>query len=101
MIGKQKFKFPSLLTGLNIALNFAHRFDAAYDVEAPQEAIFIDEVEPVLPSLFEGLNTTIFCYGMTGAGKTFTMQGPPNNPGSLLLSFELKLTPQKVSSLAL
>ena len=26
--------------------------------------------------MFEGYNTTIFAYGPTGSGKTYTMQGP-------------------------
>ena len=27
----------------------------------------------------QGYNGTIFCYGQTGAGKTFTMSGSQNN----------------------
>ncbi|KAG2370766.1 hypothetical protein C9374_014260 [Naegleria lovaniensis] len=50
-------------------------FDSSYDEEATQNEIFQHEILPILPSLFEGINTTVFCYGMTGSGKTFTMQG--------------------------
>lgn len=28
-----------------------------------------------------GYNSTIFAYGQTGAGKTYTMMGPPTSPG--------------------
>jgi len=44
------------------------RFDACYDINAKQEDIFKQEVDPHIPPLFQGMNTTIFCYGMTGAG---------------------------------
>ena len=31
--------------------------------------------------LFEGYSSTVFCYGTTGSGKTFTMQGAADVPG--------------------
>src|SRR3546814_10247562 len=43
-------------------------FDSAYDVDSTQEEIFDREVLPALGSVFAGLNTTMFVYGMTGAG---------------------------------
>lgn len=30
-------------------------------------------------SVMEGYNACIFCYGQTGAGKTYTMQGNLNS----------------------
>ncbi|GIQ91761.1 kinesin-like protein, partial [Kipferlia bialata] len=33
--------------------------------------------EPVLQSFLQGVNGTIFAYGQTSAGKTFTMIGDP------------------------
>ena len=32
----------------------------------------------VIQKTLEGVDTTIFAYGQTGAGKTHTMLGPPN-----------------------
>lgn len=58
------------------------RFDAAYDSNATQEDIYKKEVLHLLPGTFEGVNITIFAYGMTSAGKTYTMEGKKNNPGS-------------------
>lgn len=34
---------------------------------------------PILQSVIEGYNGTIFAYGQTGTGKTFTMEGEYNN----------------------
>ena len=37
----------------------------------------------MVPGLLEGLNATIFAYGATGCGKTYTMLGTKENPGIL------------------
>ena len=31
----------------------------------------------------QGFNATVFAYGATGSGKTYTMVGQPNNPGCM------------------
>lgn len=61
------------------ALQYA--FDHCYTAAATQEEIFKQEIDDSLGSLFKGVNTTIFCTGMTGAGKTHTMQGTREDPG--------------------
>ena len=48
-------------------------FDAAYDEETGQEAIFEELALPLVDTLFEGYNATLFAYGQTGSGKTYTM----------------------------
>ena len=58
-----------------------YSFDHCYTSSATQEDIFKQEIEDSLSSLFKGVNTTIFCTGMTGAGKTHTMQGTREDPG--------------------
>jgi hypothetical protein len=50
------------------------RYDRVFGPEATQEAMF-DEVESQVASVVDGFNTTVFVYGQTGAGKTFTMMG--------------------------
>jgi kinesin family protein 18/19 len=34
----------------------------------------------------EGYNASVFAYGATGAGKTYTMLGSEDNPGIMLLA---------------
>lgn len=56
------------------------RFDAVYGGESTQEQLF-REIAPGIDSVLNGYNCTVFAYGQTGAGKTHTMMGTPNDPG--------------------
>eukprot|EP00008_Paramoeba_atlantica_P007462 CAMPEP_0201478804 /NCGR_PEP_ID=MMETSP0151_2-20130828/3572_1 /ASSEMBLY_ACC=CAM_ASM_000257 /TAXON_ID=200890 /ORGANISM="Paramoeba atlantica, Strain 621/1 / CCAP 1560/9" /LENGTH=651 /DNA_ID=CAMNT_0047860009 /DNA_START=230 /DNA_END=2186 /DNA_ORIENTATION=+ len=58
-----------------------YTFDACYDSNASQDLIFDQEVKEVLPSVLKGIHTTVFAYGITGSGKTHTMQGNEKSPG--------------------
>ena len=40
----------------------------------------------LVESLVEGYNGTLFAYGQTGCGKTYTMSGNHNNPGIIPLA---------------
>ena len=53
-------------------------FDHTYDWHATQQGIFEQTARPILESVMEGYNGTIFAYGQTGTGKTFTMEGNDN-----------------------
>jgi len=57
-----------------------YQCDASYAQDSTQEQIF-SEVQSLIPDVFQGINATIFAYGMTGAGKTHTMQGSTEAPG--------------------
>ncbi|CAJ2509500.1 Uu.00g145260.m01.CDS01 [Anthostomella pinea] len=59
----------------NEAEEFSFAFNSVYDNQATQEHLFTAEVAPHLKSLFQGLDVTIFAYGVTGTGKTHTMRG--------------------------
>lgn len=50
-------------------------YDKTYDWRSSQEEIFDDVAKPILESVMEGYNGTIFAYGQTGTGKSFTMMG--------------------------
>uniref|UniRef100_A0A4W4DXW7 Kinesin-like protein n=1 Tax=Electrophorus electricus TaxID=8005 RepID=A0A4W4DXW7_ELEEL len=50
-------------------------FDAVYDAGSKQSDVYDETVRPLVDSVLRGFNGTIFAYGQTGTGKTYTMQG--------------------------
>ena len=50
-------------------------FDAVFAHDVKQKYIYDTCASSVVESVLEGYNGTIFAYGQTGAGKTFTMEG--------------------------
>ena len=54
-----------------------HRFtfDEVFDIDSNQEEVYNVSAKPSVNSVLEGYNSTIFAYGQTGTGKTFTMEG--------------------------
>eukprot|EP01062_Namystynia_karyoxenos_P033286 TRINITY_DN2449_c0_g2_i1.p1 TRINITY_DN2449_c0_g2~~TRINITY_DN2449_c0_g2_i1.p1 ORF type:complete len:824 (+),score=298.90 TRINITY_DN2449_c0_g2_i1:73-2472(+) len=48
---------------------------------ATQHTIYEKTGRPMLESALAGYNCCVFAYGQTGAGKTFTMLGSPDQPG--------------------
>ncbi|KAM4041045.1 kinesin-like protein KIF3C isoform 1-T1 [Anomaloglossus baeobatrachus] len=50
-------------------------FDAVYDASSKQADLYDETVRPLIDSVLQGFNGTIFAYGQTGTGKTYTMQG--------------------------
>ena len=57
---------------------YSFQFQSVYDSEATQQEIFEKEVSSTVKPLFTSPNghaLTLFAYGSTGTGKTFTMRG--------------------------
>lgn len=50
-------------------------FDAVYDWQSSQQELYEETVRPLVSSVLDGFNGTIFAYGQTGTGKTYTMEG--------------------------
>ncbi|XP_067420523.1 kinesin-like protein KIF21A isoform X5 [Emydura macquarii macquarii] len=51
----------------------AFTFDYMFNIDSRQEEIYAQCVEKLIEGCFEGYNATVFAYGQTGAGKTYTM----------------------------
>lgn len=51
--------------------------------DSRQEDLFEHTTAPLLRKFLNGENCVLFAYGMTNAGKTFTVQGANSNPGIL------------------
>ncbi|CAD5169615.1 kinesin-like protein KIN-8B [Musa acuminata AAA Group] len=43
-------------------------------------------ISSTIAGVIQGLNATVFAYGSTGSGKTYTMVGTPKDPGLMVLS---------------
>ncbi|MCJ1243548.1 kinesin-like nuclear fusion protein [Trapelia coarctata] len=64
---EEKSSLGNITTKKNI---FA--FDRVFAPESQNADVF-DEISQLVQSALDGYNVCIFCYGQTGAGKTFTM----------------------------
>ena len=57
-----------------------YTFDKVYDWNTKQKTIYEDSAFYIIDSVLDGFNGTIFAYGQTGTGKTFTMEGKLKYP---------------------
>ncbi|XP_003389109.2 PREDICTED: kinesin-like protein KIF3A [Amphimedon queenslandica] len=54
-------------------------FDSVFGADTTQADVYNETARPIVDAVLEGYNGTIFAYGQTGTGKTYTMAGE-NNP---------------------
>lgn len=54
-------------------------FDRVYSPDSTQEEVFEYCAVPIINGALSGYNGTVFCYGQTSSGKTFTMEGVPHD----------------------
>ncbi|KAL7628118.1 Kinesin heavy chain [Parahypoxylon ruwenzoriense] len=50
-------------------------FDRVFDMQGKQAEIFDYSIKPTVDDILNGYNGTVFAYGQTGAGKSYTMMG--------------------------
>ncbi|WIA31447.1 hypothetical protein OEZ86_002342 [Tetradesmus obliquus] len=55
--------------------------DGVYLPRDGDEAVYEQEVQPLVHSVHQGFNATILAYGASGSGKTYTMLGNRDSPG--------------------
>ncbi|XP_045792897.1 kinesin-like protein KIN-10B isoform X1 [Trifolium pratense] len=73
--------------------NECYQLDSFFDQEDNNVGqIFHTEVNPMIPAIFNGCNATVFAYGATGSGKTYTMQGTEEQPGLMPLAMSTILS---------
>ncbi|SMN18066.1 similar to Saccharomyces cerevisiae YGL216W KIP3 Kinesin-related motor protein involved in mitotic spindle positioning [Maudiozyma saulgeensis] len=63
-------------------------FDKLFDDNSTQEEVYENTTSPLITSILEGFNATIFAYGATGCGKTYTVSGTPEAPGIIFQAME-------------
>ncbi|KAI1196223.1 P-loop containing nucleoside triphosphate hydrolase protein [Nemania serpens] len=77
-------KAVELSLGPSALSNKTYNFDRVFSPAADQNMIYEDVVQPILEEMLSGYNCTIFAYGQTGTGKTYTMSGDMNDTFGLL-----------------
>nr|XP_046206561.1 centromere-associated protein E isoform X7 [Oncorhynchus gorbuscha] len=70
----------------NLTKNFS--FDRVFNAEETTLQLYQELAKPLVVSAVEGYNGTIFAYGQTSSGKTFTMMGSSLTPGVIPLAME-------------
>ncbi|KAI3991795.1 hypothetical protein MKX01_038193 [Papaver californicum] len=63
-------------------------FDASFPDSTPQQDVYSSTTAELVEGVLQGKNGSVFCYGATGAGKTYTMLGTMDNPGVMVLAIK-------------
>ncbi|KAL0395865.1 UNVERIFIED_CONTAM: Kinesin-like protein KIN-8B [Sesamum calycinum] len=63
-----------------------YTFDYAFDPNCSNLDVYTRSIRSTIVGVVQGLNATIFAYGSTGSGKTYTMVGTQDDPGLMVLS---------------
>ncbi|KAF5454311.1 hypothetical protein F2P56_023986 [Juglans regia] len=61
-------------------------FDHAFGPGCTNVDVYKKCISSVISGVVQGLNATVFAYGSTGSGKTYTMVGTKDDPGLMVLS---------------
>ncbi|XP_043709084.1 kinesin-like protein KIN-8B [Telopea speciosissima] len=61
-------------------------FDYAFGPQCTNMDVYKTSISSTISGVIQGLNATVFAYGSTGSGKTYTMVGTQDDPGLMVLS---------------
>jgi centromeric protein E len=68
--------------------NSSFAFDHVFDEASSTDEIYVRSAKQVVRSVMEGINGTIFAYGQTSSGKSFTMNGDKKCPGIIPMAID-------------
>eukprot|EP00939_MAST-03C_sp_MAST-3C-sp1_P005529 g5529.t1 len=91
---------PYLKSGLGAYYEF--KFDHAFgnvSNNQNQEQVYETTTRPVIDTVLDGMNVTVFAYGATGAGKTYTMFGDESAGSDQLFGPNRGIIPRSVTDL--
>ncbi|XP_052193682.1 kinesin-like protein KIN-7D, mitochondrial [Diospyros lotus] len=66
----------------------AYAFDRVFGQSTSTQEVYEVAARPVVKAAMEGVNGTVFAYGVTSSGKTHTMHGDQNSPGIIPLAIK-------------
>ncbi|XP_058798615.1 centromere-associated protein E-like [Phymastichus coffea] len=64
------------------------QFDHIFDPDKTNNDVFETVVKPIVDAAVKGFNGTVFAYGQTSSGKTYTMLGTETEPGVIPMAVE-------------
>mmetsp|Transcript_122 Transcript_122/g.448 ORF Transcript_122/g.448 Transcript_122/m.448 type:complete len:1109 (-) Transcript_122:145-3471(-) len=91
---KELLVSQKLVSGKEITKTFS--FDSVYGSRAGQGAIFKSTVQPIIEEVLEGYNCTIFAYGQTSSGKTYSMEGARDAKTNLIVPEKAGIIPRSI-----
>lgn len=62
--------------------------DYVFGVSSSNNDVFDNVVRPIVDAAVNGFNGTVFAYGQTSSGKTYTMMGTSDEPGIIPIAVE-------------
>ena len=63
-----------------------YRYDNVFSPHDQNSRVYDNAAKRLVRRVMEGYHGTVFAYGMTGTGKTFSMQGTATSPGVIPLA---------------
>ncbi|KVH88970.1 Kinesin, motor domain-containing protein [Cynara cardunculus var. scolymus] len=66
----------------------SYAFDRVFGSSAVTQEVYEVAARPVVKAAMEGVNGTVFAYGVTSSGKTHTMHGDHHSPGIIPLAIK-------------
>ncbi|KAI4367690.1 hypothetical protein MLD38_023398 [Melastoma candidum] len=66
----------------------AYAFDKVFGPHSSSQEVYEVAAKPIVKAAMEGVNGTVFAYGVTSSGKTHTMHGDHNCPGIIPLAIK-------------
>jgi hypothetical protein len=67
--------------GGDVSVKGSFVFNRVFEDSYGQDQVYAATAKPYVADFLAGTNVTIFAYGQTGTGKTYTIAGPKDNPG--------------------
>lgn len=58
--------------------------DNVFDTNASTRDVYDEFAKPIIQSAMDGVNGTIFAYGMTSSGKTYTIYGSESGDAGII-----------------
>jgi len=74
------------------------KFDNVFEENSTQKEIYENVAQPAVESVCNGYNSTIFAYGSSGSGKTFSLFGNENDKGIVYMACETIFSSRSINT---